>query len=98
MAAKINRVVFEAIPSTLVRLSRNPLFIPSLSAAYLRLKIAQASGNKTDFTELEARYKTLKELSERVYDEDIQRRPIGLGVLLSFVFIFIYVLIYIVFV
>ncbi|MBU4320133.1 MAG: Na(+)/H(+) antiporter subunit D, partial [Nitrospinae bacterium] len=42
LAAKVNRLVFEAIPSTLVRLSRNPLFIPSLSAAYLRLKIAQA--------------------------------------------------------
>ncbi|MCG2814093.1 MAG: hypothetical protein L6245_05375, partial [Thermodesulfovibrionales bacterium] len=97
LAAKVNRLVFEAIPSTLVRLSRNPLFIPSLSAAYLRLKIAQASGFKTDFTEMESRYKILKELSERTYDEDIQRRPIGIGVLLSFVFIFIYVLIYIIF-
>ncbi|MBT9139035.1 MAG: Na(+)/H(+) antiporter subunit A [Syntrophomonadaceae bacterium] len=97
LAAKVNRLVFEAIPSSLARLSRNPLFTLSLSAAYLRLKIAQASGSKDDFTEMESRYKTLKELSGRVYDEDIQRRPIGLGVLLSFVFIFIYVLIYIIF-
>lgn len=98
LAAKINSLVFEAIPTALVRLSRNPLFVPSLSAAYLRLKIAQTTGSKDFFMEMESRYKVLKELSARVYDEDIQRRPIGIGVLLAFVFIFIYVLIYIVFV
>lgn len=96
LSAKVNSIVFDVIPSTLGRLSRNPLFIPSLSTAYLRLKIARAFGYKTGFTELESRYKILRELSERVYDEDILRRPIGIGVLLSFVFIFIYVLIYII--
>lgn len=96
VASSINSIVFEAIPSTLGRLSRNPLFIPSLSTAYLRLKIAQKTGSKVDFTEMETRYNRLKELSQSVYDEDIQRRPIGLSVLFSFIFIFFYLLIYLV--
>lgn len=95
-ASSINSVVFDIVPSSLVRLSRNPLFIPSLSAAYLRLKIAQTTGSKDDFTEMESRYHALKELSERVYDEDIQRRPIGITVLISFFLIFLYVLLYII--
>lgn len=96
IASGINRIVFEAIPSALGRLSRNPLFIPSLSTAYLRLKIAQTTGSKADFTEMETRYNRLKELSQSVYDEDIQRRPIGLSVLLSFIFIFFYLFVYMV--
>jgi multicomponent Na+:H+ antiporter subunit D len=94
LGEKVNRLVFDAIPSTLGRLSRNPLFIPSLSAAYLRLKIAQTTGSKDDFKEMEVRYNILKDLSQKVYDENIQRNPIGVGVLLSFIFIFFYALIY----
>jgi multicomponent Na+:H+ antiporter subunit D len=97
LAAKIDRLVFDAIPSSLIRLSRNPLFIPLLAITYTRLKIAKAFGLKTAFTGLEARYKIIKDLSERVYDEDIQRRPIGLGVLFAFVIIFFYALIYMIF-
>ncbi|MEK7789949.1 MAG: hypothetical protein AAB283_08550, partial [Planctomycetota bacterium] len=98
LSERINRAAFDILPSFLSQLSKNPLFVPSLAITYARLKIASAFGLRTDFTELESRYKILRDLSERVYDEDIQRRPIGIQVLISFIFIFFYVLICIVFV
>ncbi len=97
LGEKVNNIVFEAIPSSLNRLTRNPLFVPSLTIVYLRLKIARTFGVKTKFSSLEAEYKALKQISEKVYDEDIQRRPIGIGVLLSFVLMFFYVFIYTIF-
>lgn len=51
--------------------------------------------NRTVFDVLPS---SLNEISRGVYDEDIQRRPIGIWVLLSFILIFFYALIYMIFI
>ena len=106
IGAKINRAAFDVLPSSLSKISRNPLSVSLLTIVYARLKITQLydslreqSSNRTDgLAELKSRVKHLRMMSESVYDEDIQRRPIGIWVLLSFILIFFYALIYMIFI
>ena len=97
---KIQHLLTKSVDS-IANLSRNPLFIPNLAVTYGRLKIAKSyssiiksPGAIEEVTELESRLKHFHEMSKRVFDENIHRRPIGVGVLISFILIFFYALIY----
>jgi multicomponent Na+:H+ antiporter subunit D len=80
-------------------LSRNPILLPEIALRYLHLKVAHglyrisgASGERDEaLRNLESRINELRSMS---YDENLYRRPIGLGVLLAIILLFFYGLIY----
>lgn len=98
----IQNLSSRAIKS-LVRFSSDPLLIPEIIIRYTHLNfcqilaaISQSQRLKEKRSELEFKISRLLKIAEsgRVYGADLPRRPIGLGVLLSFIFIFFYVLVY----
>ena len=80
-------------------LSRNPILLPEIALRYLHLKAVKGlyhiSGPSEERAEqlrdLETRIGELRDLA---YDENVYRRPIGLGVLLAIILLFFYGLIY----
>lgn len=80
-------------------LSRNPILLPEIALRYLHLKavngLYRISGLSEERAEqlrdLETRISELRHLT---YDENVYRRPIGLGVLLAIILLFFYGLIY----
>ncbi len=80
-------------------LSRNPILLPEIALRYLHLKVVNGlyriSGPSEQRAEalrsLESRITELRHMS---YDENLYRRPIGLGVLLAIILLFFYGLIY----
>ncbi|MDO8786298.1 MAG: Na(+)/H(+) antiporter subunit D [Syntrophales bacterium] len=89
--------------ASITKLSRNPLLIPGLAIKYGHLRIAQAFGALSPspvtterLTQLEIRLKHFQETNRWIYDENIYRMPIGIGILLATLLLFLYVLIYMV--
>jgi multicomponent Na+:H+ antiporter subunit D len=80
-------------------LGRNPVLLPEIALRYLHLKLLKGlyriSGPSEERAEalrgLETR---INELRHMGYDENVYRRPIGLGVLLAIILLFFYGLIY----
>ncbi len=80
-------------------LSRNPILLPEIALRHLHLKAVKGlyciSGPSEERTEalrnLESRITELRSMS---YDENLYRRPIGLGVLVAIILLFLYGLIY----
>jgi multicomponent Na+:H+ antiporter subunit D len=80
-------------------LSRNPILLPEIAIRYLHLKVVnglyhisrQSEERTEELRGLESRISELRHMS---YDENIYRRPIGLGVLLVIILLFFYGLIY----
>ncbi|MEW6052612.1 MAG: Na(+)/H(+) antiporter subunit D [Nitrospirota bacterium] len=92
---------------SLVKFSSDPLLIPEVVIRYTHLNmyqilaaISQSEKMKEKRDELEFRVSRLVKIAEsgRIYGADLPKRPIGLGVLLSFVFIFFYILLYLLFI
>ncbi|MBW1690057.1 MAG: Na(+)/H(+) antiporter subunit D [Deltaproteobacteria bacterium] len=87
------------IVSGVTGLSRNPILLPEIGLRYLHLKavngLYRISGRSEERTQqlrdLETRISELRHLT---YDENVYRRPIGLGVLLAIILLFFYGLIY----
>jgi len=85
--------------ANITSLSKNPILLPEITARYFHLKIInrlyQASDMYKDkldeLKELESRLAAVKEMR---YDENVYRRPIGLGVLIAIILLFLYGLIY----
>jgi len=80
-------------------LSRNPILLPEIALRYLHLKVV--NGLYRISGPSEQRAEALKNLESRItelrhmnYDENLYRRPIGLGVLLAIILLFFYGLIY----
>jgi multicomponent Na+:H+ antiporter subunit D len=91
----------------LVKFAADPLLIPEIITRYTLLNfyqiltaISPSQDLKDKCAQLEFRASRLLKITEngRAGVADMPRRPIGLGVLLSFVFIFFYALIYLIFV
>lgn len=81
------------------RLSRNPVLLPELALRYLQLKAVNGLGRISGPSE--ERAEALRSIETRVdelrhmnYDENVYRRPIGLGVLLAIILLFFYGLIH----
>jgi len=96
----------KAIKS-LVKFASDPLLIPEIIIRYTLLNfyqilaaISPSQRLKDKRAELEFKASRLMKITQsgRIYGADMPRRPIGLGVLLSFIFIFVYALIYLMFV
>jgi len=75
---------FSRVVRTLIYLSKDPLSIPEIAAEYSQLGRGKASSSP------EAIWKK----KERKYDENLYRKPMGLGVLLAILLLFLYGLIY----
>ena len=90
---------FTRMVAGIASLSKNPILIPEIAVRYFHLKIInrlyQASDiykDKADeLKELESKLAAAKEMR---YDENVYRRPIGLGVLIAIILLFLYGLIY----
>jgi len=90
---------FTKMVANVASLSKNPILLPEITVRYFYLKIIsrlyQASDTYKDkadeLKELESRLDAVKEMR---YDENIYRRPIGLGVLIAIILLFLYGLIY----
>jgi hypothetical protein len=80
-------------------LSRNPILLPQIAIRYLHLKVVNGLYHISGLSEkraeelrgLESRISELRQIS---YNENIYRKPIGLGVLLVIILLFFYGLIY----
>jgi len=90
---------FTRMVTNIASLSKNPILLPEITVRYFHLKIMnrlyQASGTYKDKADelkgLESRIAAAKEMR---YDENVYRRPIGLGVLIAIIFLLVYGLIY----
>jgi len=90
---------FTKMVAGIASLSKNPILLPEITIRYIHLKIInrlyQASDIYNDklgeLKELESRLAAVKEMR---YDENVYRRPIGLGVLIAIILLFLYGLIY----
>lgn len=75
---------FSLKVGSVVRLSKNPFLVSEIALRYVRSKTGKASRYHDIFPE---------GMSE-IYDENIYRKPMGLGVLLAMFLLFLYGLIY----
>ncbi len=66
----------------IVRLGKNPMLILEIAVAYLYLRITQGLRYVSGYS------------SAEVYDENLYRRPIGIGVLVAIIILFLYALIH----
>jgi multicomponent Na+:H+ antiporter subunit D len=71
--------------SVMVRLGRNPILILEILVAYIYLRITQGLRYVSGYS------------SAEVYDENLYRRPIGVGVLVAIIILFLYALLHFVF-
>jgi multicomponent Na+:H+ antiporter subunit D len=78
------QAAFSRALSVLVCLSKNPFSLPEILAKYSQMDRREASSS------FEAIYRK----KEPKYDENLYRKPMGLGVLLAILFLFLYGLIY----
>jgi multicomponent Na+:H+ antiporter subunit D len=94
---KIQAFIAQKIAS-LSLLSQNPFLIPERVIVHTQLIIAEKLGKKWNYLppeKIEKLRSLLQEIEGRTYDENLYRRPIGIGVLLAIIFFFLYNLIYI---
>ncbi len=80
-------------------LSRNPILLPEIALRYLHLKAVNGLYHISGLSEERAEQlrdleTSIRELRHLTYDENVYRRPIGLGVLLAIILLFFYGLIY----
>ncbi|MEW6067162.1 MAG: Na(+)/H(+) antiporter subunit D [Nitrospirota bacterium] len=86
--------------SAIAKFAIDPLIVPELILKGIQLGIykalASSTGTNPKIEYLEFKFNRLIKMREtgRYYGTDVPRRPVGLGVLISFVLIFFYVLIY----
>jgi multicomponent Na+:H+ antiporter subunit D len=78
------QAAFSRALSVLVRLSKDPFSVPEILAKYTQMDRREASSS------FEAIYNKI----EPKYNENLYRKPMGLGVLLAILFLFLYGLIY----
>jgi multicomponent Na+:H+ antiporter subunit D len=78
------QTAFSRALSVLVRLSKDPFSLPEILAKYTQMDRREASSS------VQAIYNK----KEPKYDENLYRKPMGLGVLLAILFLFFYGLIY----
>jgi hypothetical protein len=78
------QAAFSRALSVLVRLSKDPFSLPEILAKYTQMDRREASSS------VQAIYNK----KEPKYDENLYRKPMGLGVLLAILFLFFYGLIY----
>jgi hypothetical protein len=87
-----------------VKFGADPVFIPELIIRHLNVQFAQfiasiskSKRSRARLEEMKFKLSRLQKIAEsgRIHVADLPKKPIGLGVLFSFIFIFIYVLIYI---
>jgi multicomponent Na+:H+ antiporter subunit D len=78
------QTAFSKALSVLVRLSKDPFSLPEILAKYTQMDRREASSS------VQAIYNK----KEPKYDENLYRKPMGLGVLLAILFLFFYGLIY----
>jgi multicomponent Na+:H+ antiporter subunit D len=91
--------LFTRMVGNVASLSKNPMLFPEIVVRYIHLgiinRLYHASGISEDkldeLKELESRLAAVKEMR---YDENVYRRPIGLGVLIAIILLFLYGLIY----
>lgn len=69
----------------IIRLARNPMMIVEIPAAYAYLRITQGFRYVSGYS------------SAETYNENIYRRPIGVGVLVAIILLFAFALIHFVF-
>ncbi|HSB06641.1 MAG TPA: hypothetical protein VLK23_15780, partial [Thermodesulfobacteriota bacterium] len=78
------QAAFSRIISILVCLSKDPFALPDILAKYSPMGRREASSS----------FEAICYKKELKYDENLYRRPMGLGVLLAILFLFLYGLIY----
>ena len=78
-----------------VHFSRNPLWLAGETARYFELKIYRGVSPRSGHENEELRQELKAIRGRRAYDENLYRRPIGVGVFLALVLLFIIGLIYI---
>jgi hypothetical protein len=69
----------------IVRLTKNPIMLLEIPAAYAYLRITQGLRYVSGYS------------SSETYNENLYRRPIGVGVLIAIILFFAYVLIHFIF-
>ncbi len=79
------QVRFSRAVYIIARLAKNPIPILEIITAYVYLRITKGVRYVSGFS------------SGETYDEDLYRRPIGVGVLLAIIFLFAFALIYFIF-
>jgi len=79
------QVRFSRAVYIIARLAKNPIPILEILTAYVYLRITKGLRYVSGYSSSEA------------YDEDLYRRPIGVGVLLAIIFLFAFALIYFIF-
>jgi len=79
------QVHFSRAVYIIARLTRNPISILEIPTAYVYLRITKGLRYVSGFS------------SGETYDEDLYRRPIGVGVLLAIILLFVFALIYFIF-
>jgi multicomponent Na+:H+ antiporter subunit D len=78
------QAAFSSTISVLVCLSKDPFSIPEILTKYSQIDRREASSS----------FEAICNKKEPKYDEDLYRKPMGLGVLLAILFLFLYGLIY----
>jgi hypothetical protein len=78
------QAAFSSTISVLVCLSKDPFSIPEILTKYSQIDRREASSS----------FEAICNKKEPKYDEDLYRKPMGLGVLLAILFLFLYCLIY----
>ena len=88
----------------IAKFATDPLIVPELILKGIQLGVYKAlatssKGTNPKIADLEFRFNRLIKMREtgRYYGTEVPRRPVGLGVLISFVLIFFYALIYMLF-
>ncbi|MBW2001042.1 MAG: Na(+)/H(+) antiporter subunit D [Deltaproteobacteria bacterium] len=79
------QVRFSRAVYVIARLARNPILILEIPTAYVYLRITKGLRYVSGYS------------SDETYDEDLYRRPIGVGVLLAIILLFVFALIYFIF-
>ncbi len=79
------QVRFSRAVYVIARLARNPISILEILTAYVYLRITKGLRYVSGYS------------SGETYDEDLYRRPIGVGVLIAIIFLFVFALVYFIF-
>jgi len=79
------QVRFSRAVYIIARLAKNPISILEIPTAYVYLRITKGLRHVSGYS------------SDETYDEDLYRRPIGVGVLMAIILLFAFALIYFIF-